>query len=191
MAEHREEIVRRYRPIARLPDGLFFFTFPLRQAAVQRLALPQGGRVVEIGCGSGANFPWLVQAVGSAGEVVGVDISPDMVAAARQRLRKTGWKNVEIIESAAEEVVLDGKFDGMLLFAMHDVLTSPRALDNILPYLKPGGRLAAAGPKTAGTPMGKVLNPIIGFAYKRFAVATQDKDCPWRSARRAYAGVEY
>ncbi|MCI0519466.1 MAG: hypothetical protein L0Z70_04335, partial [Chloroflexi bacterium] len=44
-----------------------------RRQAVAALALQPGGRVVDIGCGTGLNFPLLVQAVGSEGEIIGVD----------------------------------------------------------------------------------------------------------------------
>jgi hypothetical protein len=40
-----------------------------------------------------------------------------------------------------------GKFDGLLLFAAHEVLTSPEALDHLLAHLKKGGRIVAFGAK--------------------------------------------
>ncbi len=190
MAEHRDEIIHKYRLVAHLPDRLFAFTFPMRHLAVGRLRLPPGGRVCEIGCGTGANFAYLVDAVGPSGEVVGVDISPDMVAGARGRVEKAGWGNVQVLEGAAEDISLPGSFDGLLLFAMHDVLTSPRALDNILRCLKPGGRIVAVGPKTATTLPGRLLNPMVRLAYSRFAVSTQDKDRPWRLLAERVDGLE-
>lgn len=190
MTEHRSEIIRKYRHVAHLPDGLFAFTFPLRRQAIQRLALKPGERVLDMGCGSGASFPQLVEGVGAAGEVIGVDISPDMIRAARERVEKAGWKNVQVIEAAAEEAVLPGQFDGLHLFAMHDVFTSPTGLDNILAYLKPGGRVVAVGPKLSNKVAGKLLNPLIGVVFSRFAVASQDKDRPWRLLSERLAGLQ-
>lgn len=48
MALHQDEIIRRYRPLAQLPDALFAFTFPIRALAVRRLRLKPGGRVVVV-----------------------------------------------------------------------------------------------------------------------------------------------
>ena len=48
-----------------------------------------------------------------------------MVAAARDRVARQGWANVTVLEGAAEELRIHGEFDALLLFAMHDVLTSP------------------------------------------------------------------
>ena len=129
-----------------MPEFLFGFTFPVRRRAIKKLRLETGQRVLEVGCGTAVNFPYLVEAVGPGGEVVGVDISPDMVAQARARMEKEKWTNVQIIESSAEEMSLPGLFDGILMFAMHDVLTSPQALDRTLSYLKPGGRIVVVGP---------------------------------------------
>lgn len=180
MADYREIIIKKYRGIAHLPDFLFGFTFPLRRKAVARLNLLPGRTVVEIGCSSGANFALLQGAVGEKGQVLGVDLSPDMVDQANKRIRVAGWDNVSVIEGAAEDIVLPHSFDGLLLFAMHDVLTSPQALENIFKYLKPGGRVVAAGPKLASKFPGKALNPLIRLAYKRFAVSQGDADIPWR-----------
>lgn len=180
MADHSDEIIKKYRAVAHLPDFLFAFTFPLRKEAVQKLALRPGDRVLDIGCGTGANFAYLVQAVGPAGQVVGVDLSPDMVAGARERVRLNRWANVEVIGAAAEQLSLPGEYDGLLLFAMHDVLTSTGALRNILALLKPGGRVVTAGPKLAEKGPGQVLNLVVRATYGRFAVSSQDLDRPWR-----------
>jgi demethylmenaquinone methyltransferase/2-methoxy-6-polyprenyl-1,4-benzoquinol methylase len=110
--EH-DAIIARYRRLAALPDGLFFFTFPLRRRAIERLQLAPGGSVLEVGCGSGANFALLVRAVGPGGQVVGVDISPQMVAAARERVRHRRWSNVQVVEGPAEGMNLAGTFDGL------------------------------------------------------------------------------
>lgn len=185
MAKNQVEIIRKYRSVAHLPDYLFAFTFPLRRMAVRRLQLPPGGRVLEIGCGSGANFRYLIQPVESKGEIVGVDISPDMVAEARLRAEKYGWDNVTVIQGAAEEVKPPGKFDGLLLFALHDVLTSPTALDNILACLKAGGRVVSVGPKLAPAWPGRILNPMESWSIASLPSPARIKTAPgvsWQSA---------
>jgi ubiquinone/menaquinone biosynthesis C-methylase UbiE len=73
------------------PDFDFSFIKPLRRKAVQLLQLKPGDRVMDTGCGPGGSFPSLVDAVGSAGEVVGVEISPEIAINARRRIQKNGW----------------------------------------------------------------------------------------------------
>jgi cyanophycinase len=175
-----DEIIRRYRRISRLPDFLFAFTFKLRRRCLGYLQLKPGARVLEVGCSTGANFHDLVEAVGKDGEVVGVDLSPDMIDHAWARIDRAGWRNVRVIEDSAEDVQLEGQFDAILLFAMHDVLTSQKGLENILSYLKPGGVVLAAGPRLAEERPWSLLNPMVKTVYRRFAVSQEDRGQPWR-----------
>jgi ubiquinone/menaquinone biosynthesis C-methylase UbiE len=182
-------IIARYRRVATLPDGLFFFTFPLRRRAIDRLHLVPGSSVLEVGCGSGANFPFLARAVGPTGQVVGVDISPEMVAAARARVRRDGWPNVQVVESPAESMHLAGPFDGLLLFAMHDVLTSPEAIRRCLQHVRPSGRVVVVSPALADRLPGKLLNPLAAMAFRRFSVSQADLMQPWRLLAEQMPGL--
>ena len=128
--------------------------------------LRPGSRVLDIGCGTGASFPFLVQAVGSEGEVVGVDISPDLVSIAQKRTEKAGWNNVHIAVGPAHHIALPGTFDGMLLFAVHEVLTSPEALDHVLPYLKKGARVVAFGAKLSHSRRVRLLTACFACSHK-------------------------
>lgn len=187
-ADH-DQIIARYRHVAALPDGLFFFTFPLRRHAIDQLQLQPGGRVLEVGCGSGANLEYLVRGVGPSGQVVGVDISPQMVAAARARVQRHGWSNVQVVESPAESMHLAGSFDGLLLFAMHDVLTSPAAITRSLAHLGPGGRVVVVSPALADRLPGKLLNPLAAMAFRRFSVSQADRHQPWRLLAEKLPGL--
>lgn len=69
-----------------------------RKQAVDALAPNPGATVVDVGCGTGASFPLLVQATGAQGKVVGVDASPGMLKRARARARRHGWNNVVLRE---------------------------------------------------------------------------------------------
>jgi hypothetical protein len=108
-----------------------------------------------------------------------------MVAEARHRAEKYGWDNVTVIQGAAEEVKPPGKFDGLLLFALHDVLTSPTALDNILACLKAGGRVVSVGPKLAPAWPGRILNPMESWSIASLPSPARIKTAPgvsWQSA---------
>jgi tRNA A58 N-methylase Trm61 len=118
------------------PDFDFFFIKPLRRKAVQLLQLKPGDRVLDVGCGPGGSFPYLVDAVGPTGEVVGLEISPEVAINARRRIEKNRWRNVLVIEGDARTVKLQGKFDGVLMFAAADVYASPQSLANLSPSLK-------------------------------------------------------
>jgi ubiquinone/menaquinone biosynthesis C-methylase UbiE len=97
--------------------------------------------VLDIACGTGANFPLLVERVGPAGRVVGVDLSPDMLAVAAERVRRMGSDNVTLIEAGVEDAELPGEFEGALFSLTHDVLQSKSALDNVFAQVRRGGGL--------------------------------------------------
>ncbi|MCC6747107.1 MAG: methyltransferase domain-containing protein [Deltaproteobacteria bacterium] len=73
-----------------------------RVQAVERLRLAPGATVLDLACGTGQNFPALVEAVSPTGQVLGVDLSRGMLARARQRIARAGWKNVHLLEQDAQ-----------------------------------------------------------------------------------------
>lgn len=120
-----------------------------RRYIVEHLGLSGGEVVLDVACGSGLNFPYLQEAIGSSGRLIGVELSPEMLALARAKVERQGWNNVTLIQAAAEEAVVPVQADALLISFAHDVMRSPRALENALAALKPGGRIVAAGPKWA------------------------------------------
>ncbi len=61
--------------------------------------------MLDVGCGTGLNFPLLQERVGASGTIVGIDRSDEMLARARRRARARGWRNVILIQ--ADMVLLD------------------------------------------------------------------------------------
>ena len=143
------------------PDFDFFFIKSVRKMAAELLELKPGGRVIDAGCGSGGSFPFLVAEIGADGEVVGIEISPESTASARKRIAKNGWSNVSVLESPAEDAVLTGTFDGLLMFAAPDVFASDEAMENLAPYLTENARVAFFGAKLTHHWLGAVLNPVL------------------------------
>jgi SAM-dependent methyltransferase len=65
---------------------------PAYAVAVAALGLRAGQTAVDVGCGTGRALPHLRAAVGRDGKVLGVDLTPEMLATARQRGRHLdGW----------------------------------------------------------------------------------------------------
>ena len=168
--------------LTRWPNFMASFTHPLRQEAVGHLALKKGDRVLDAGCGTGMSFPYLANAVGERGEVVGVEISPDVAAQARKRVEHHGWSNVHVLVDAAQTVKLTGRFDGLLLFAAQEVLTSPLALDHLLPYLQEDARVVAFGAKCSSTRLGVLFNPVLSFMTRQLLPSSSAPidEHPWR-----------
>lgn len=75
-----------------------------RQRAIPALHLQEGSRVLDVGCGTGLNFPLLLAAVGQSGQVVGVDRSPEMLAVARRKTIRQPPGRVALVEMDAERL---------------------------------------------------------------------------------------
>jgi SAM-dependent methyltransferase len=133
---------RRLRPLRRAQEAV-------RRRAIERLRLGPGDVVLDIGCGTGASLALLEDAIGADGRIIGVELSPAMLSVARRRVERAGWRNVTLVQAAAEEAAVPGLADAALFFFTHDVIRSRAALDNMLRAVRPGGRVVAAGGKLA------------------------------------------
>jgi ubiquinone/menaquinone biosynthesis C-methylase UbiE len=170
-------LVRLIRPF---PDFDHAIIKPVRKKAVELLDLKEGDRVLDVGCGPGGSFPYLVRAVGPSGQVVGVEISPVISINARRRIEKNGWRNVEVIEADARTVHLTGTFDGLLMFAT-DVILLEEALENIFPHLRERARVVAFGAKMSTNRLGKIWNPVLKMLFKlTFSTTPRPDHEPWR-----------
>jgi len=122
-----------------------------RQAALTSLAPEPGSTVVDVGCGTGASFALLSEAVGPQGKVIGVDASAGMLRKAGDRVRRAGWTNVELIEitpgrgESQPWAARLGRIDRVQCFLSLSVIPDwERVLDEWLDALSPGGRLVIA-----------------------------------------------
>ena len=156
-------------------------TMWVRARAIDRLMLRPGDRVLDVACGTGLSFPVLREAVGAAGEVVGVDVSPDMIELARRRIAEAGWDNVELLQSAIESVDITGSFDAVLFHFTHDVLRSPAALDRVFAAARPRARVAFAGMKYAPWWMAPV-NLLVRAKARPYMTTFDGLAAPWELA---------
>jgi len=116
----------------------------LRERVVGLLGNLEGKTVIDIGCGTGRNFALLVNAVGERGRVIGLDCSDGMLAQARQRVRRNGWHNVELVRGDAVELdaVREPVDAALSVWCYGTVYDLPLALRRATDALHPGGRLA-------------------------------------------------
>ncbi len=112
-----------------------------RRLVHEALGAQPGERVLDIGCGPGFYVSELVDRVGKAGAVVGVDISADMLNLAKKRCE--GHANVAFHEASATALpVDDSSFDAALSVQVLEFITEvDAALAEMRRILRPGGRL--------------------------------------------------
>lgn len=105
---------------------------PMRETALDHLALSPGDRVLEIGCGPGVNFERIVTDIGAAGELIAVDASSKMLEKAQRRIRENEWNNVELIHADAARLPTTIEFDAAVatlsLSVMPDIARTLREI---------------------------------------------------------------
>jgi ubiquinone/menaquinone biosynthesis C-methylase UbiE len=98
------------------------------------------GRVLEIGAGTGRNLAFLAPAPGVA--LTGIDPSPEMIALARERQRRTGRAARFLVGEAEALPFADGAFDAVLsTLALCTIPDPAAALAEAHRVLRPGGRI--------------------------------------------------
>lgn len=112
--------------------------------AVARLT--RGERVLDIGCGCGATTLAAARAVGSAGAVLGVDVSDPMLGIARQRVADAALDNVTLLQADAQthRFVPHGVDIAISRFGTMFFDDPAAAFANIARALRRGGRLCIA-----------------------------------------------
>jgi len=181
--------IARYRAHAPGYDASAVRTMPLRRRTVAKLELRPGETVLDVACGTGLSFPLLREGVGETGRVVGVELSPDMLALARERCVREGWRNVTLIESAMETADLQGPVDAILFNFTHDVLRSPAALERILAAARPGTRVAVAGMKLAPWWLAP-LNAVVRAQARPYMTTFEGLARPWDLLEAYLEGFE-
>jgi SAM-dependent methyltransferase len=124
----------------RFPDDA-----PAYARAVADLAPPPGGVALDAGCGTGRALPFLREAVGPSGLVLGVDATPEMFAEATRRGRAR--LATLILTDASRLPLRAAAVDAVLAAGLVPHLADPAAgLRELARVTRPGGRLALFHP---------------------------------------------
>ncbi|MEV6687066.1 methyltransferase domain-containing protein [Streptomyces sp. NPDC051130] len=118
---------------------------PAFARAVTESGLRPGERVLDAGCGTGRALPALRAAVGPSGTVIGADLTPQMLAAAREAGR--GEAAALLLTDVARLPLRDGVLDAVFAAGLIAHLPDPESnLTELARVVRPGGRLALFHP---------------------------------------------
>lgn len=118
---------------------------PLGLKALEKLALAQGEKVLDVGCGCGTTTLEIARRVGGSGQVAAVDISKPMLDVARRGAKEAQATNITFLEADAQTYPFQpASFDVLFSrFGIMFFIDPVVAFRNLLAALKPGsGRLA-------------------------------------------------
>ena len=112
-------------------------------APIDHLALKAGETVVDLGSGAGIDVFLAADAVGPTGRVIGIDMTPEMLARARRNAAKAGVTNAEFREGRLEELPVEsGTVDAITSNCVINLVPDKAVVfKEIARILKPGGRI--------------------------------------------------
>lgn len=116
---------------------------PVSHALFAAAGLGPGERVLDVGCGPGTTTEPAFRAVQPGGQVTGLDVSPEMISAARDRFAgaEIDWLVADVITAELPEQAYDVVLSRFGLMFFSD---PPAAFTRLVAATRPGGRLCAA-----------------------------------------------
>ncbi len=162
----------------------------IRSRAVKKMGLKRGAKALEVACGSGRNFPYLVETVGKDGFILGFDYSQEMLDAAKQFSERNGWNNIKLIQGdAAQLKITEKNFDGIVsVLGISAIPGWEKALNRCYDLLRPGGKMVVCDARLF-TGIFKILNPLVRLIYSKFAAWDSSKNIP-EKMKEIFGNVE-
>ena len=175
----RESVEDTYRKWAPVYDKVFGSVFDVARRTAVAEAARVGGRVLEVGVGTGLSLPLYPPSC----RIVGIDISEPMLDVARRRVREASLVNVEALQVMDAQCLAfeDASFDVVMAQYVVNTVPDPEAvLDELVRVLKPGGELLIVNRiganEGARLKVERLLQPIVqrlgwrsDFPWERFA----------------------
>ena len=98
-----------YYEFSHLYDRIFARVFfPRIERVIQSLKIPPGARVLEVGVGTGLSFT----AYPPHCQVTGIDLAPEMLEQAQEKIDANGWRHLQVMEMDALNLKFaDDSFD--------------------------------------------------------------------------------
>jgi phosphatidylethanolamine/phosphatidyl-N-methylethanolamine N-methyltransferase len=141
-----------YSEFAPLYDRIFGKIFYSRlERVIEDLDIPAGAKVLEVGAGTGTSFP----AYPTHCNVTGIDLAPDMLARARQKIHDNGWTHLKVLEMNALNLEFpDNTFDYVMAFHVVTVVPDPiRMIFEAKRVCKPRGKIVVVNHFTSDVPV--------------------------------------
>ncbi len=127
--------------------------------------LAEGETVLDLGSGAGLDAFFAAQKVGPTGKVIGVDMTPEMLAKARDNAKKMGMTNMEFRQGDIEALPVDDETVDVIISncVINLAPNKAKVFKEAYRVLKPGGRLMVSDIVLNGQLTDEVRNDIANY----------------------------
>jgi cyclopropane fatty-acyl-phospholipid synthase-like methyltransferase len=156
---------------------------------LKALHLKSGQTVCDMGCGNGFYTLKLAKIVGEKGQVLAVDIQPEMLSLLNERAKEEKLSNIKpILGTPIDPNLPEGRIDLILCVDVYHEFSNPEEMLAVMRKgLKPGGRIAlvefrAEDPKVPIKPLHKMTKEQIlkEWPANGFKLVEQFDKLPWQ-----------
>lgn len=174
---HESKLYSEFAPLYDKVFGKIFYS-RLRRV-IHDLKIPRGARVLEVGAGTGTSFP----AYPRHCEVIGIDLAPDMLVRAQEKIEENGWAHLRVLEMDALNLDFpDDSFDYVMAFHVVTVVPDPvRMIEEAKRVCRVGGRIVIVNHFTSDF-------PLLGFLTETLDPVT--RRLGWRTNLRLRPFIE-
>jgi ubiquinone/menaquinone biosynthesis C-methylase UbiE len=156
---------------------------------VELAKVKPGDRVLDVGCGTGSLTLTAQSYAGPSGKVYGIDASPEMIEAAKEKARRAGSGVVFEVGLIEELAFPEASFEVVISrLAIHHLPADlkQRGFSEILRVLKPGGQLLIADFKPPDNPL---LSHLTSALVGQHMMQTDVWSLPRMLKRAGFVGV--
>jgi S-adenosylmethionine-diacylgycerolhomoserine-N-methlytransferase len=116
-----------------------------REDLMSWLEVPAGGRLLDMGGGTGSNLECLGPRLDQLGSAEVVDLCPALLKVAQDRIRRQGWPNVTTVLADATTYQPEGPADVITFsYSLSMIPDWFKAIDRAYDLLRPGGQIGVA-----------------------------------------------
>jgi phosphatidylethanolamine/phosphatidyl-N-methylethanolamine N-methyltransferase len=154
---------RLYYELSHFYDLIFRRVFyPRISAVIRSLNIEPAARVLELGVGTGLSL----DAYPPHCQVTGIDLAPDMLERAQDKVNRNGWRHITLEQGDALDLeVADDSFDYVMAFHVVSVVPDPRRMIvEAQRVCRPGGVIVVINhfrsPRPALARFARTIDPI-------------------------------
>ncbi|HEY3304006.1 MAG TPA: methyltransferase domain-containing protein [Candidatus Binatia bacterium] len=172
---HESKLYAEFAPLYDKVFGKMFYS-RLRHV-IEALEIPRGAKVLEVGAGTGTSFP----AYPRHCQVTGIDLAPDMLARAQDKILENGWTHLNVMEMNALDLKFpDNTFDYVTAFHVVTVVPDPiRMIQEAKRVCKPGGKIVIVNHFTSTFPLLGFLTETLDPVTRRLGWSTKLRLSPF------------